>query len=99
MMERLDVDEIAARLESLLPLGLAEAHKDLSGNFSDVLAHGLRRLGLVTREEFDVQSRLLERTRARVDFLEKRLAELEVVTEGETAMDGGLSSLGSNTPV
>jgi BMFP domain-containing protein YqiC len=37
----------------------------------------LRRLELVTREEFDVQSQLLARTRARVEELEQRVAELE----------------------
>jgi BMFP domain-containing protein YqiC len=38
---------------------------------------GLHRLELVTREEFEVQSQLLARTRAKVDDLEKRVAELE----------------------
>lgn len=80
MMERLDIDQIALRLASLVPPGLADAQKDLSANFRDVLAQGLRRLELVTREEFDVQSQLLARTRAKVDELEKRVAELEAAT-------------------
>jgi len=37
----------------------------------------LRRLDLVTREEFDVQTQVLARTRAMVDELERRVAELE----------------------
>jgi BMFP domain-containing protein YqiC len=37
----------------------------------------LRRLDLVTREEFDVQLQLLARTRARIDELEQRIADLE----------------------
>jgi hypothetical protein len=37
----------------------------------------LRRLELVTREEFDVQSQVLARTRAKVDELERRIAEIE----------------------
>jgi BMFP domain-containing protein YqiC len=37
----------------------------------------LRRLDLVTREEFEVQSQLLARTRAKVEALEKRIADLE----------------------
>jgi BMFP domain-containing protein YqiC len=77
MMERLDIDQIALRLASLVPPGLADAQKDLRANFRDVLAQGLRRLELVTREEFDVQSQLLARTRARVEELERRVAELE----------------------
>jgi hypothetical protein len=79
MMDRQDIDQIALRLVSLVPPGLAQAHQDLRTNFHDVLAHGLRRLELVTREEFDVQTQLLARTRAKVEELEKRIAELETM--------------------
>jgi len=85
MMERLDIDQIASRLASLVPPGLADAQKDLRANFRDVLAQGLRRLDLVTREEFDVQSQLLARTRAKVDELEKRVAELEALASSRGA--------------
>ncbi|QNK03245.1 accessory factor UbiK family protein [Dyella telluris] len=77
MMDRQDIDQLAQRLVSLVPPGLAQAQQDLRTNFGDVLAQGLRRLDLVTREEFEVQSQLLARTRAKVDALEKRLADLE----------------------
>ena len=77
MMDKQVIDQIALRLASLVPPGLAEAQQDLRANFQDVLAQGLRRLDLVTREEFDVQSQLLARTRAKVDELERRVAELE----------------------
>lgn len=79
MMDRQDIDQIALRLVSLVPPGLAQAHQDLRTNFHDVLAQGLRRLDLVTREEFDVQSQLLARTRAKVEDLEKRIADLETM--------------------
>lgn len=77
MIDRQDIDQIASRLVSLVPPGLAQAQQDLRTNFHDILAQGLRRLELVTREEFEVQSQLLARTRAKVDALEKRIAELE----------------------
>ncbi|MHA6205863.1 accessory factor UbiK family protein [Dyella soli] len=77
MMDRQDIDQLAQRLVSLVPPGLAQAHQDLRTNFSDVLAQGLRRLDLVTREEFEVQSQVLARTRAKVEALEKRIADLE----------------------
>lgn len=77
MMDRQDIDQIALRLVSLVPPGLAQAQQDLRANFHDVLTQGLRRLELVTREEFDVQSQLLARTRAKVDELERRIADLE----------------------
>ncbi|CAM0997347.1 MULTISPECIES: accessory factor UbiK family protein [Rhodanobacter] len=77
MMDRQDIDQIALRLVSLVPPGLAQAHQDLRTNFQDVLAQGLRRLDLVTREEFEVQSQVLARTRAKVDELERHVAQLE----------------------
>jgi ubiquinone biosynthesis accessory factor UbiK len=77
MMDRQEIDRIALRLVSLVPPGLAQAQQDLRTNFHDVLTQGLRRLELVTREEFEVQSQVLARTRAKVDELEKRVAELE----------------------
>ena len=71
------IDQLAERLASLVPLGLAQAREDLHANFKDILAQGLRRLDLVTREEFDVQSQVLARTRERLESLEKRVASLE----------------------
>ena len=84
MMDKQDIDQIALRLVSLVPPGLAQVQQDLRANFQDVLAQGLRRLDLVTREEFDVQVQVLARARARVDELEQRVAELEaaVVARG-----------------
>ena len=72
------IDQLAQRLASLVPPGLAQAREDMQANFKDIMAQGLRRLDLVTREEFDVQSQVLARTRERLELLEKRLADLEV---------------------
>ena len=84
MMDRLDIDQLARRLASLVPPRVAQAQQDLRTNFHDVLAQGLRRLDLVTREEFDVQSQVLARTRAKVEELERRVAELEAAaTRGD----------------
>ncbi|MEO7052204.1 MAG: accessory factor UbiK family protein [Rhodanobacter sp.] len=79
MMDKQDIDKIALRLVSLVPPGMAQVQQDLRANFQDVLAQGLRRLDLVTREEFDVQTGVLSRTRAMVDELEQRVAALEAI--------------------
>lgn len=50
---------------------------DLQKNMKALLAQQFAKLDLVTREEFDTQTQVLARTRAKLEALEKRLAELE----------------------
>lgn len=76
-MESLGVDEIVRRLLESVPPGLRSMQKDLENNFRAVLRASLSKLDLVSRDEFDAQVRVLERTRARLEELEKRLAELD----------------------
>jgi ubiquinone biosynthesis accessory factor UbiK len=71
------IDDLARRLAGALPEGVVALRRDLEQNFKGVLASGLARLDLVTREEFDVQAEVLKRTRQKLAALEKRLAELE----------------------
>lgn len=51
--------------------------KDLEENFRSVLAAGLGKLDLVTREEFEVQEAVLARTREKLEALERRLQDYE----------------------
>lgn len=71
------IDDLARRLAGSVPESVAALRRDLEQNFKGVLAGGLAKLDLVTREEFDVQAAVLKRTRAKLTALEKRLAELE----------------------
>ncbi len=71
------IDDLAQRLAGSVPESVAALRRDLEQNFKGVLAGGLAKLDLVTREEFDVQAAVLKRTRAKLTALEKRLAELE----------------------
>jgi BMFP domain-containing protein YqiC len=71
------IDDLARRLSNTVPAGLREAQQDLEKNFRTVLQNTLAKLDLVTREEFDVQSRLLSRTREKLEALEKTIVELE----------------------
>lgn len=53
--------------------------KDIEKNMKAMLTQGFSRLDLVTREEFDIQSQVLAKTRAKLDALEARVAELEAL--------------------
>ncbi len=68
------LDELSAKLGDLLANSPA---KDFEKNARALLAQGLAKLDLVTREEFDVQAELLARTRQKLDALEARVAALE----------------------
>ena len=78
-MEPFRIDEIARRLFESVPPAVRTMQQDLERNFRSVLRTSLGKLDLVTRDEFDVQVKVLERTRAKVDALEARLKELEAM--------------------
>jgi BMFP domain-containing protein YqiC len=68
------LDELAARIGKAIE---ASPAKDIEKNVKAMLQSGLSRLDLVTRQEFDIQSQVLLRTREKVEALEKRVTELE----------------------
>ncbi len=66
--------ELSARLAALAANNPA---KDLEKNFRGMLSSTFSKLDLVTREEYDVQTRLLARAREKLAALEARIAEIE----------------------
>jgi ubiquinone biosynthesis accessory factor UbiK len=78
-MEPFRIDEIARRLLESVPPAMRTMQRDLEANFRAVLRSSLGKLDLVTRDEFDAQVKVLERTRARLEVLEDRLKELEAL--------------------
>jgi ubiquinone biosynthesis accessory factor UbiK len=71
------LDDLARRLADSVPESLRAFGRDLEGNFKAVLQAQFSKLDLVTRQEFDVQAAILERTRSKLAELESRLKELE----------------------
>ena len=71
------IEGLAKKLADLVPGSLRSVREDLEQNFRAVLQAGLEKLDLVTREEFEVQEAVLQRTREKLEALEAKLAELE----------------------
>jgi len=92
-MDPFRIDDIARRLLEHLPPALRSMQADLDSNFRAVLRERLTKLDLVSRDEFDAQARVLERTRAQLEALEARLAALEGGAVAPAA--GGASGSGS----
>lgn len=68
------IDDLTVRLKSLIENSPAQ---DLEHNLKGLVTGLFARMDLVTREEFDIQCQLLERTRAQVEALEAALAAFE----------------------
>ncbi|ESH52160.1 putative cytoplasmic protein [Salmonella enterica subsp. enterica serovar Choleraesuis str. 0006] len=60
-----------------MPKGIREFGEDIEKKIRQTLQSQLTRLDLVSREEFDVQTQVLLRTREKLALLEQRLSELE----------------------
>ena len=81
------LDDLARKLVDAVPSGFKDLKVDLERNFRAMLQTALGKLDLVTREEFDVQSGVLSRTRAKLEELSQRLAELEAALASQEDKD------------
>ena len=71
------INELAGKLADAVPADLRELRDDVESNFRSLLQSSLDRLDLVTREEFEVQRKVLQRTREKLERLETELLELQ----------------------
>ncbi len=73
-MDNKTLDDISRRVDELMANTPVE---DVQKNLRALLSSWFARLDLVTREEFDVQQAVLQRTREKLSQMEARVAELE----------------------
>ena len=83
------LDQLATRFIKALPDGLEQLSDDLGQNLKAAFAAALSRADIVTREEFDVQSSVLTRTREKLTELEKTVAKLEHGLARDATEEGG----------
>lgn len=74
MLKQKFFEELGAKVNEIIASSPAA---DIEKNVKALMASGFNKLDLVTREEFDVQTQVLARTREQLTVLEKRIAELE----------------------
>ena len=74
------LDELARRIGRAIE---ASPAKDVEKNVKALLQSGLAKLDVVPRAEFDVQAKVLARTREKLEALEKKVAELEARGRGD----------------
>ena len=84
MLNKNIIEEINSKVSDILQNSPA---KDVEKNVRAAMSGVFSRLDLVTRDEFDVQQHVLQRTREKLTQLEAKVAELEQqlgVTENES---------------
>ncbi|CAI8968226.1 accessory factor UbiK family protein [Methylocaldum szegediense] len=77
MFDKATLNDLARRLAEAVPTNLFMLQEDLEKNFRAILQASFAKMNLVSREEFEVQTAVLARTRERLERLEAQVAELE----------------------
>lgn len=76
-------DDVAKKLFAALPSSLQNIEKDMQQKFKEILQSAFSRMDLITREEFDVQAKVLARTREKLEHLQKQVEELVLQEENK----------------
>ena len=77
MIDLKQLESVVERITAVLPEDARVLRDEFKANLRPLLEGLLERLELVTREEFDAQTRVLERTRAKLEALEREVERLE----------------------
>lgn len=76
MLNPKKIEQIMQQIQDALPQGIKDLGQDAEAKIKQTLQAQLSKLDVVTREEFDVQTQVLMRTREKLNELEKRVDEL-----------------------
>lgn len=77
MLDAKKIEEIVQSFTNALPSGITSIQADFEKNIRAAMTATFSKLDLVTREEFDIQTQVLHRTREKLEALASRVAELE----------------------
>ena len=76
MLNPKKIEEIIQQVQNNLPQGIKDIGNDVESKLKQILQAQLAKLDIVTREEFDVQTQVLLRTREKLTALEARVDAL-----------------------
>lgn len=77
MLDAKKIEEIVQSITNALPSGITSIQADIEKNIRAAMSATFSKLDLVTREEFEIQTQVLNRTREKLEALTQRVAELE----------------------
>ena len=76
MIDHQTINRLSEKINELLPPGLQQVKSDFDARLKSLLQQQLANYEMVSREEFDIQARVLQRTREKLEIIEARLKEL-----------------------
>lgn len=76
MLSSFKIDEITKKILEALPIDPQSLEKDLKDKIKLIIQASLSKLDLVNREEFDIQTQVLAKTREKVETLEQQVQAL-----------------------
>ncbi|MFK8010782.1 MAG: accessory factor UbiK family protein [Marinicellaceae bacterium] len=71
------VEDVVSKIGELIPQDIKTMREEFHNNAKAVLVAGLKKMDLVTREEFDVQKAVLAKTREKLNLLEAELKSIQ----------------------
>lgn len=77
MLDAKKIEQVVRQIKDTLPQGIRDLGEDLDKKLRATLQSQLGKLDLVSREEFDIQTQVLLRTREKMIEMEKRIERLE----------------------
>lgn len=77
MLDAKKIEQVVRQIKDTLPQGIRDLGEDLDKMLRATLQSQLGKLDLVSREEFDIQTQVLLRTREKMLEMEKRIEQLE----------------------
>jgi len=77
MIDNQTINRLSEKIHALLPPGLQQVREDFDARLKTLLQQQLARYEMVSREEFELQERVLARTREKLEIIEARLRELD----------------------
>jgi BMFP domain-containing protein YqiC len=77
MIDTNKIDDLVRKLSEAFPPGFKTVEAEVKKQFRAILESGLTKMDFVSREEFDIQTKVLAKTREKIDLLEQKLSQLE----------------------
>jgi BMFP domain-containing protein YqiC len=78
MLPNFQIDEFTKKIFEALPIDLQLIEQDARQKIKLIIQSTLSKMDIINREEFDIQTQVLAKTREKVETLEKQLQELIV---------------------